>query len=380
MAVKTLASYRKEFPVCERHIYLDHAGIAPVSQRVAAAAAGYAQESSREGAFAYPAWVERTSVVRNDCARLIRAVPEEIAFVKSTSHGLSIIAEGLDWRAGDNVLYFEGDFPSNIYPWLRLGELGVEPRPLRARGGRIEIADIVQRMDKRTRLLSVSSVQFTNGFRLDLERTGKLCSERGVLFCVDAIQSLGILPMDVRSYHIDFLAADAHKWLLGPEGVGIFYCGKELSEKVRPPLIGWKSVEKDLDFDHPDLRLKTSALRFEEGSLNLMGIFGLGAAVSMLLEIGIERIGQRVQDLGTVVIEEAEKRGCAVITPKDRTERGGGVTFRGGFDPAAVRESLRLQGTMVNVRGGGIRVSPHFYNTEEELSEFFRQLDGVRRA
>jgi selenocysteine lyase/cysteine desulfurase len=194
---------------------------------------------------------------------------------------------------------------------------------------------------------------------------------------VDAIQSLGIIPMDVKEYRVDFLSADAHKWLLGPEGIGIFYCRSGLAERLTPPLVGWKCVQDEFDFDCPDFRLKTNALRFEEGSMNLMGIFGLGAAIELLFEVGLENIEGRVLDLGEVIVQEAEKRAFAVLTPKAREERGGNITFSGTFDPARMRDALREKGVLVNARGGGLRVSPHFYNTEEEIAKLFKTIDRI---
>jgi selenocysteine lyase/cysteine desulfurase len=317
--------------------------------------------------------------VRQACARLVKAGPEEIAFVRSTSHGLSIVAQGLDWRPGDNVLTHEKEFPSNLYPWLNLRSRGVEVRTIPSRDGRIDMNDIARLMDARTRLLAISSVQFSNGFRIDLQKVGALCREKKVLFCVDAIQSLGIIPMDVRDCYIDFLSADAHKWLLGPEGIGIFYCRKELAERLSPPLIGWKSIQNDFEFERPEFLLKTDALRFEEGSMNLMGIFGLGAALDLLFEVGIEHVEQRVLDLGDLIIQEAVKRGCHILTPGARHERGGNVTFSGDFDPGAMRDALREKRIMVNARGGGIRVSPHFYNTGEEIVGVFNAMDGLEQ-
>jgi selenocysteine lyase/cysteine desulfurase len=377
MNYQSFERYRRDFPVTEKYIYLDHAGVAPASLRVKAAVEKFLEESTRNGAFLYPQWVQRVIDIRRSCARLINAEIYEIAFIKSTSHGLSLVAEGLDWEQGDNLLIYEKEFPSNIFPWANLERRGVERRVIPSREGRILMSDIERLMDSRTRLLAISSVQFANGFRVDLQRLGNLCRDRGSLLCVDAIQSLGAFPMDVRESHIDFLAADAHKWLLGPEGIGIFYCRKELAERLHPPLIGWKSVQNELDFDKPAFRLKSDALRFEEGSMNLMGILGLGAAVDLLLEIGIENIGKRVLGLGDLVIHEADKRGYPVLTPKARNERGGIITICGKFDPAIMRDALRECGIMVNVRGGGLRVSPHFYNTEEEILEFFKELDRI---
>ena len=373
---KFFESYRREFPVTQKYIYLDHSGVSPLPLRVKSAIETFLSESTHGGAFHYPKWAQQVVEIRRSCARLINAQPDEIAFVKSTSHGLSIVAEGLDWEPGDNVLIYEKEFPSNIYTWLNLRRKGVGIKTIPSRNGRILIDDIEQLIDSRTRLLAISSVQFANGFRIDLEKAGNLCKNNNIFFCVDAIQSLGVIPMDVRTFNIDFLSSDAHKWLLGPEGIGIFYCRKELVESINPPLIGWKSVKNEFDFDHPSFSLKTDAQRFEEGSMNLLGIFGLGAAIELLLEVGIDAIEERVLGLGDVIIREAKKKGYSLLTPKARKERGGNVTIAGDFDPAKTRDALREKGIMVNARGGGLRISPHFYNTEEEIVTLFKALAG----
>jgi selenocysteine lyase/cysteine desulfurase len=277
-------------------------------------------------------------------------------------------------------VFCEKDFPSNQFPWERLERNGVEIRRAPNRQGRIFVSDIEKRMDSRTRLVAVSSVQFVSGFRMDLRGLGMICRRKGALFCVDAIQSLGMVPMDVQECGIDFLSADAHKWLLGPEGIGIFYCRNGLAERLDPALIGWKSVKNEFDFESPQLQLKTNAQRFEEGSQNLLGIIGLGAAVKLVLEVGIENIMQRVQDLGDLIIGEAAKRGFQVITPHAREERGGAISFTGPFNPEAMRDTLRTKGIMVNVRGGGLRVSPHFYNQEQEIQRLFAEIDAMRNT
>ena len=370
-------SYRREFPVTQKYIYLDHSGVSPLSLRVKAAVETFLSESTEGGAFHYPKWAQQVVATRRSCAGLINAAPDEIAFVKSTSHGLSIVSEGLDWKAGDNVLIYEKEFPSNLFTWMNLQRKGVLVKIIPSRGGRVLIDDIEKLMDSSTKLLAISSVQFANGFRTDLKKVGDLCRSRKVLFCVDAIQSLGVIPMDVRTYNIDFLSADGHKWLLGPEGIGIFFCRKELVERINPPLIGWKSVQNEFNFDHPDFSLKTNALRFEEGSMNLLGIFGLGATIELLLEIGIPRIEEWVLGLGDVIIREAEKRGYSILTPRERKERGGNVTIAGNFDPARMRDDLRNKGIMVNDRGGGLRISPHFYNTKGEIEDLFKAIDHI---
>jgi len=385
---RTIEKYRCEFPVTEKYIYLDHAGVAPVSNRVRTAVETFLRESAGGGAFHYPAWVQEIAEIRARCAGLIGADSNEVAFVKNTSHGLSLVAGGLDWKQGDNLLFCERDFPSNIYPWLGIEKRGVEVRPVPHHRGKVLIEDIERRMDNRTRLVAVSSVHFSSGFRIDLKRLGGLCRDRNILLCVDAIQSLGVMQMNVKEQKIDFLSADAHKWLLGPEGIGIFYCKKELAGCLDPMLIGWKSVLNEFDFDHPRLQLKRDALRFEEGSQNLQGIFGLGAAVDLLMEVGIEEVQERVLFLGDLIISHVEKRGFELMTPRKRGERGGGISFCGQFDPAEVRDRLREKNILINARGGGLRISPHFYNSERDIEQLFGSLDqlmgplknGSRRA
>jgi len=377
---KSLEDYRKEFPVTRSYVYLDHAGVAPVSLRGKRAVEKFLSEATESGMFNYKQWMDRVEEVRRSCAILTGAEPEEIAFVKNTSQGISIVAEGLDWKEGDNLLICEKDFPSNIYPWLNLKRKGVEIRVVPSQNERILLEDIELLIDSRTKLLTVSSVNFSSGFKIDLEVVGRLCKGKGILFFVDAIQSLGVIPMDVNEFKIDFLAADGHKWLLSPEGTGIFYCRKELALRINPPLIGWKSIINESDYDHVDFRLKTNALRFEEGSLNVMGIYALGAAIDLLVEVGIDRIQARVIELGDLIIREAEKRDFQVRTPKSKEERGGIISIIGNFDPIKVKDKLKEEGILVNVRGGAIRISPHFYNTEYEVLRLFNAIDEVIKS
>ena len=374
---KLTHEYRSEFPVSENAVYLDHAGVAPVSLRVKSAVAAFLAEAAERAFMNYEHWMERVDEVRALSAELVGADPEEVAFIKNTSHGISIVSSGLDWKRGDNVIVFEKDFPSNIYPWLDLGRLGVEVKFVPLRDDRIILEDIEKVIDFRTRLVSMSSVQSLNGFMIDLRGLGELCAARGVLLFVDAIQSLGVVPMDVKEYKIDFLAADGHKWLLAPEGTGIFYCRKELATSLSPSLIGWKSVENDAEFEKIDLVLKDNALRFEEGSFNVMGIYALGAALDLLTEAAIGQVRDIVQGLGDAIIREAERRGFDIKTPRDREERAGIISFSGNFDPALLRERLRDAGIIVNYRGGALRAAPHFYNTEEEILRLFEAIDSI---
>jgi selenocysteine lyase/cysteine desulfurase len=373
----SVEGYRQEFPIVKTGIYLDHAGVAPIPVRVIREVDKFLAEAAEKAIISYESWMERVEGVRALSARLVGAEKDEIAFVKNTSHGISIVTGGLDWKEGDNVLVFEKEFPSNIYPWLDLKRKGVEVRFIPLREERIRLDDIENLMDRRTRLVSMSSVQSLNGFMIDLRKLGVLCRRKGVLFFVDAIQSLGVIPMDVREFGVDFLAADGHKWLLAPEGTGIFYCSMGRASELRPNLIGWKSVKSDYDFENIDFTLKENALRFEEGSFNVMGIRALGAALDLLFEIGIENVGARVQDLGDLIMDEAGKRGFRLRTLRDRSERGGIVSFSGDFDPVDLKNKLRESNIVVNNRGGALRIAPHFYNTEEEIIKVFEEIDRV---
>jgi len=373
----SVEGYRQEFPIVKTGIYLDHAGVAPIPVRVIREVDKFLGEAAEKAVISYESWMERVEGVRALSARLVGAEKDEIAFIKNTSHGISIVTGGLDWKEGDNVLVFEKEFPSNIYPWLDLKRKGVEVRFIPLRDDRIRLDDIENLMDRRTRLVSMSSVQSLNGFMINLKELGALCRRKGVLFFVDAIQSLGVIPMDVREFGVDFLAADGHKWLLAPEGTGIFYCSMGRASGLRPNLIGWKSVKNDYDFENIDFTLKENALRFEEGSFNVMGIRALGAALDLLFEIGIENVGARVQDLGDLIMDEAGKRGFRLRTLRDRNERGGIVSFSGDFDPVDLKKKLREANIVVNNRGGALRMAPHFYNTEEEIIKVFEEIDRV---
>lgn len=372
---RRLSLFRKEFPVVENCLYLDHAGVAPVPSRVKDKVGMLFEELTGWGILRYQDWQEEIERTRMSASALIGASPGEIAFIKNTSQGISIVAEGLNWEPGDNVITFDRDFPSNLYPWMNLRRKGVEVKQVSLRSGRIHVEDIERLIDSRTRVMTVSSVQSVNGFMIDLQALGELCRDREVLLFVDAIQSLGAVPMDVKKCGIDFLAADGHKWMLSPEGTGIFYCREGLSELLNPNLIGWKSVVHDHEFEKISLDLKNDAGRFEEGSLNTLGIYALGASLLLLEEAGLENIHARVLDLGDLVIGQARQRSFRVETPEERESRGGIVSFSGDFNEKKLCEELRNLNIVVNERGGALRVSPHFYNTEEEIMELFLNID-----
>src|SRR5512146_824542 len=373
---------KTEFPVTEKFVYLNHAGVSPIPSRAAEAGARQLVRSRDEGAFQLRKWQELGDATRGRFARLIGASPEEVAFIKNTSEGLSFIAAGFPWREGDNLILSNVEFPSNVYPWMRLIAHNVEVRMVPAREGRVRKEDVFAACDGKTRLISLSSVEFANGFRNDLSGIGEFCQKKGIFFCVDAIQSLGVLPMDVRSYGIDSLSADGHKWLLSPEGIGGFYISREVMEMVEPVELGWHSVRNRFDFENYVFRLSPDARRFEPGSFNAVGLAAFNESLDLLLSIGVDRIWERVRRLTEGAIETALRGGYDVLSPRHPEDRSGIVTFRvPGADPGALWKALLERNVVCSSRSGGIRISPHFYNTPEEIARFFEILaEEIARA
>lgn len=369
-----LEQFRSLFPVTKNYIFFDHAAVGPISLPASQIVKEFLADYLENGSVNSSRWEAKAEEARRSFARLINAEPEEVAFVKNTSEGLSHVANGIDFRPGDNVVVPAIEFPANIYPWLNLKRYGVEVRFVSAEEGRIPMAAVERAMDERTRLLSISSVQFANGFRADLEELGRLCLDRGIYFCVDAIQSLGVHPMDVKRFNIDFLAADGHKWLLSPEGAGGFFCSKRRWASLHPAKVGWKSVVGAADYSRLDFTLRADAQKFEEGSLNLMTIAALGASLKLLLGIGIEAIEEQVLSLTDHLIEGLKSNGYKVLSPLSLSERSGIVSFLGKEKPQSIARRLGEGRVIVSVRGEAIRVSPHFYNSQEEVEKFLAIL------
>lgn len=370
-----LENIRKEFPVTEELIFFDHARVAPLPERVRKVVTAFVDDATRFGTAHYETWIGEIERARKNFARLINAEAGEVAFVKNTSEGLSIVANGLDWKAGDNVVIPDIEFPANVYPWWNLKRLGVGTRMVHAIEGRVLFDDIVKQVDARTRLISISSVECNSGFRNDLNRIGTFCKEKGILFCVDAIQSLGILPMDVKRDHIDFLSADGHKWMLSIEGLGGFYISKDVLDKVYPVTVGWGNMVNSADFMNYEFQFRPGAQRFEEGSLNTMSIHAFGAALNLLLETGVENIEQRVMALGDTILEQLQRRGIKVYSSTDQEERSGNIAFEMDQDVSRLYEWMLARKVKLTVRDGLVRLSPHFYNSTDEILRFFTLLD-----
>ena len=367
--------YRSLFPVIESSIYMNHATVAPISRPVREAMVGLLDDVHQFGAEHWHRWVEKYGAVRRSLAQLIGAEAGEIAFTKNTSEGVCTFANGLEWQPGDEIVSIEGEFPSNYYAWKALEKRGVVLRLVGPEQGCVSHESIVNALTARTRVVAVSFVQYLSGFRLDLEQLGRICAAHGCLLFVDAIQGVGAFPLDAKAAQIAGLAADGHKWLLSVEGAGMLYVNRQVMERITPSEIGWWAVRRWADFTNRELSWRDDARRYECGSLNTVGIYGLGAAVDLLLEVGISNIAERILDLTDRLRRGLAEQGHSVFGPQTREAASGIVSFvpRQGTAEGLL-ESFLAHRVQVAARCGMIRVSPHFYNTEAEIDRVLELL------
>ncbi len=366
---------RRLFEVQRKHVYLNHAAISPFSAPVAGAIKKQADEQAAHGVCAEVLWDERAEGARLEAARLLNAKPAEIAFVGNTSHGLNLFARGMRWKKGDNVVLPKVEFPANVYPWLSLKEKGVRLKFVPERNGRIRIEDIEEAMDRRTRVVAISFVEFSSGYRNDLRTIGKLCRERGCRLVVDGIQGVGALRLDVKHCLIDGLSCGGHKWLLAPQGTGIFYCSSRVLGELSHPMPGWMSVVDWGDYYRFDYKLFPDSRRYESAQKNYLGITGLLESLKIINRLGISDIEKRIIALTDHLCDLLEKRGFQVFSPRGRGEKSGIVSFfPGGWEAEVVAERLWRKGFITVARQGRMRVSPHFYNTFGEVERFVKAL------
>lgn len=353
-------------------VFLAHAGVCPVPRRVAEAVRDYARLSTMgDQETLVPA--TRLSQSREMAARLIGAKPAEIAFVGPTSLGLSMVAGGLKFRRNENVVIYFDDYPSNVYPWMKLADRGVQVRFLNVRElGRIRAADVMGQVDENTRLVALASCHFLAGWRIDLPAIGEYLRKKQILFCVDGIQTVGAFPMNAE--HFDFLAADAHKWMLGPCGAGILYVREEVQDRLRPMVWGWNNVYCPHYVAQEDMKTRSGGARYEAGSHNLLGLVGLNAAMELLLEVGVEKIAAELLRKRSLLVPLMEAKGFSVLQATAPPQNASGiVTFsRADADMTALHQKLESAGIICSLRADRaseqyIRFSPHFYNTDEEL-------------
>ncbi|MEE2715676.1 MAG: aminotransferase class V-fold PLP-dependent enzyme [Verrucomicrobiota bacterium] len=371
-----VALRQREFPVCAEKVYLAHAGVSPVPSCVTRAVTKFAESAAlndqEEGLG------ELLRATRSRAAELLGTDVGEVALIGPTTAGLSAVATGLDWQSGDEVLVYRDCFPVNVYPWQSLESRGVKINWLKTPAlGQITPAGVIDQLTDKTRLVALASCHFVSGWRIDHDTIGRELRERNILFCLDAIQTLGAFPTKVE--YVDFLAADAHKWLLGPCAAGVFYVRRELQDRLAPSAFGWNNIRCPNYVAQEEMKLRTDARRYEAGSFNILGIAGLNAALGLLLEVGIDAIADDLSTKRSWLVEALQAKGYEVFYPE--AESAGGITScrREGQDMKALGEKLAKENIIASVRGDRmgqhyLRFSPHFYNTRAELERVLSLL------
>lgn len=375
---------KQEFPLDPSIVYLNHAAVAPWPQRTGDAVQRFARENTRFGAAHYPAWLAIEQKLKQQLAWLIKApTTDDIALMKNTSEALSTIAYGIDWQPGENVVIFKQEFPSNRVVWESLRRFGVETRLVDIDSSRHPEQALIERCDQRTRLVSCSSVQYADGLRMGLETIGRHCRQNRILFCVDAIQSLGAIPFDVEQVQADFVVADGHKWMLGPEGVALFYSRPEVRQQLQLNQYGWRMLQQPGDFDRDAQAPAVTARRFECGSPNMLGIHALSASLELLMELGMAAVYDRLMAKTGLLMEliESAPDVVALLSNTDLSRRSGIVLFEIlGQDQQTAYRQLMEQGVVCACRGGGIRFSPHFYTPGTAIRKAWQTVLSIAQA
>jgi len=381
-----VASLRRQMPVTEDLVYLNHAAIGPLTAAAAERVGSLARTVAQSGDRHWPERNDGVEAVRVQAAELLGAHnAHEVAFTGNTSEALSALAWGLDWRAGDSIVGAAHEFPSNVYPWLSLALQGVEYRVVPERDGRVTAEDLLAAADERTRMIAVSWVQYASGYRLDLARLAAGCRERDILLVVDAIQGVGALALDAAGLGLDAVALASHKWLLGPEGVGLLYVADRVAERFRSVRQGWRSVAGKFEWGEIDPTPAEGALRFEAGTLNVYGIHALGASLELLQSAGGQSGGEaakqaveaRVLALADRVAAGLERLGFELAVPREDLAAG----IVAGAHPERTAEelsdALAERGIITSFRAGRLRLSPHVYNTEDEVDQMLDALASM---
>ncbi len=368
---------RAEFPVTENWAYFDHAAVAPLPRRSGDAMRAWIAEQEANGVVHWPRWESKLEGLRRDLAGLIHADNRRDRLRQQHDPRHRPGRRGLPLARGDNVVTAEEEYPSNLYPWLNLKDRGVELRTVPSREGRVWPEDLDAAMDDRTRLLTISHVEWASGFRNDLDQLAELAHARGAALFVDAIQGLGPLTIDVSRTPIDFLAADGHKWLLGPEGAGVFYVRRDWIERLRPILVGWHSVTTSYNVPGIHFDLKPNARRWEGGTFNMPGLQAFAASVRLFHEIGPDVVSERILERAEQVREIARQAGWSVCGSQRPEDLSGIVALeRPGIDPDAFAREARNRGIALSSRRGRVRISPHVYNGDDDLQRLAEALSG----
>ncbi len=368
-----MANYKQqEFPLSEQLIYLNHAAVAPWPKRTSQAIIEFASQNTTYGTKYYLEWLQKEKLLRHQLKSLINAPSaDDIALVKNTSEALSFVAYGLTWQDGENIVSSRDEFPSNRIPWQSLRNQGVEFREADLSSSLTPEQALFDLVDRNTRLITISSVQFTSGLRMDLRQIGEFCKKHNILFCIDAIQSIGAVEFDVQEYQADFVMADGHKWMLGPEGLGVFYSTPKARNELELTQFGWHMIEDISNYENKPWKIHPTARRFECGSPNMLAIHALSASLSLLLEIGMSEIEQRVIVNAEYLIEKIQQSSRLKLLSLASSKLKSGITVftHQTYSNAELFKHLQSSDVMCALRGGGIRFSPHFYNSLDELDQ-----------
>jgi selenocysteine lyase/cysteine desulfurase len=368
---------RALFPITQTYNYLNHAAVSPPPAPTVAAVESQLRDVNINGSLNYRHWVATKERTRQMVAGIMGARPEQVAFMRNTSDALSSVANGLRWQTGDNLVTFQREFPSNMYPWLRLRDtLGVEIRVCEEQNGRIDLEQLISLIDDHTRVVAISHVQYASGFRADLARLGQAARRHDALLVVDIIQSLGVMPLDVEGELIDVAAAAGHKWLLTPEGIGLLYLSDRARERIQPTLVGWVSVPDPDDYNNFEQGWNRGTLAWETGTGPSALFYGMEASLKLLTETGIRRIADYLEELTDHLCERLKHSAYEVVSSRMSGEKSQIVCIRhrGSLSPMSVYVHLKELNIVTAPRGERLRVSPHLYNSPEEIDALVESL------
>ena len=371
------SAFRELFPITKRYNYLNHAAVSPLSLPALRAIESQLRDVQENGSVNFPDWVATKEQARKLLAGMLGARPEQVAFMRNTSDALSTVANGLTWRPGDNVVTFRGEFPSNLYPWLRLREaFGVEVRMCEERNGRIDFDELARLIDQHTRVLAISHVQFASGFRIDTERLAQIVRRHDALLVVDVIQALGVVPINVEAELIDVAAGAGHKWLMAPEGVGYLYLSDRARERIQPTLVGWISVPDPFNFDDLEQGWNRGTLAWETGTGPAALFYGFKASLDLLTGLGVAEIAKYLEELTDELCERLKAKNYELVSSRLPGEKSQIVCIRhkAGTSPMALYAHLKDRNIITAPRGDRLRIAPHAYNLPEEIQNLIEAL------
>jgi selenocysteine lyase/cysteine desulfurase len=368
---------RELFPITKRYNYLNHAAVSPLPLPTLQAVEAQLKDVHENGSVNFQDWLSVKEQARRLLASLLGARPEQVAFMRNTSDALSTVANGFKWREGDNIVTFRGEFPSNIYPWLRIRDVfGVELRMCQERAGRVDFEDLARLIDEKTRIVTISQVQFASGFRMDLERLGRLVRQHDALFVVDAIQALGVVPIEVEAELVDVAAGGSHKWLLSPEGVGYLYLSDRARERIQPTLVGWISVPQPEEFQYFEQGWNKGTLAWETGTGPAALMYGLKTSLELLTRLEVAQTARYLGDLTDYLCERLQSLPYDVVSSRVPGEKSQIVCIRHnrGMSAVALYVHLKKQNIITAPRGDRLRIAPHVYNTRGEIDALVEAL------